>query len=203
MVIDNAWSLWVQVAILLGVIVNMLYSVLKRKWESEDINRRAKDVEREVSRKAEEIKEALAVRNARLEADLKIVQIEVRHREDMAAQRDETAAAHRAMLALKLAENTDATKEVGAQAQVAYTEANAANAKIAEVNQRAVIERQQDQRTAEHIKATTDNMHDMAQQFIVQQGPGGPRPDPAEPEPPAAEREKADPLRGPHQDQPT
>jgi len=202
-VIDNAWSLWVQIAILLGVVVNMLYAVLKRKWEGEDIARRAKDVEREVSRKAEEIKEALAIRNARLEADLKIVQIEVRHRDELAAQRDATAATHRAMLELKLAENTAVTKEAGAQAQIAYTEANAANAKIAEVNQRAVIERQRDQRTTEHIKTTTDNMHDMAQQFIVQQGPGGPRPDVEAPEPPAEEQGKAKSPRGPHQDEPT
>ena len=198
--IDNAWSLWVQVAILLGVVLNMLYAVIKRKWESEDISRRAKDVEREVSRKAEEIKEALAIRNARLEADLKIVQIETRHREDMAAQREDIAVRERALMVLRMAENTAITKDVGEQAQTAYKEANALNAKMAGLEERAVAERRQDQQTAQHIKTTTDNMHDMAQQFIVQQAPGGER---ALPEEPAVEQGKAEPLRGPYQDQPT
>jgi len=205
-VIDNAWSLWVQVAILLGVVVNMAYAVLKRKWESEDISRRADDVEREVSRKAEEIKEALAIRNARLEADLKIVQIETRHREDMAAQREDIAVRERALMVLRLAENTAVTKEAGEQAKSAYTEANSMNAKIAGLEERAVAERRQDQQTAAHIMATTDNMHDMAQQYMVQQGPGGVRAaatEPAEPAEPTAEQAKAEPMRGPYQDQPT
>jgi len=135
-----------------------------------------------------------------------LLAVETRHREEISRQREETAASQRAMLVLELAKNTALTRDAGQDARHAYKEANDTNAKIADLNQAAVVERQHDQQTAAHIKATTDNMHDMAQQFIVQQGPGGPRPDPAEPEAPAApaaEQGKAKPLRGPHQDQPT
>ncbi len=194
MTIDNQWSVFVQVAILVGVALNIGYAVLKHRWEVQDLNRRAAAVEREVDRKAEEVKVALELRNARLVADLEQMQIETRHRDELARQREEIAVRERALLVLRLAENTAVAKEASADAKSAYKEANSVNAKIAETNQRAVTERQEDKRTAEHIRDTTDNLHDMAQQYIVQQAPGGERALPEE----AGAAEDAPALRRRH-----
>ncbi|HXI15036.1 MAG TPA: hypothetical protein VNM48_01605 [Chloroflexota bacterium] len=199
--IDNAWSLWVQVAILLGVLLNMGYAIIKRQWESQDMDRRAKALEREVDAKAEEVKQALALRNARLEADLEKVQVEVRHR-------DEIAVLDRALLARRVAESTAATKAAGRASAEAMEVANNVNEKIVSLHQTQVAltaqqgrDRTKDQTDVEELKDTTASIKETTEDTgrrmmrIV--------PDPAEPEPPAAERGEARPLRGPHQDQPT
>ncbi|HXI15475.1 MAG TPA: hypothetical protein VNM48_03815 [Chloroflexota bacterium] len=180
---ESAVTLWLQVLIFLGVVVNIGYAAIKRKWEAQDLTRAAQEVKRVAEEEAEKVKEALLVHNTQLQAEVKLLAVETRHREEMARQREDTAAAQRAMLVLELSKNTALTRDVGQDARHAYKEANSVNLKIAEVRQEAVSERQHDQQTAAHIKATTDNMHDMAQQFIVQQGPGGERGMPGEPEP--------------------
>jgi len=206
---ESTATLWLQVLIFLGVVANIAYAWLKRKWEIQDLDRRAKDARRAAEVEAEKVKDALVVHNTQLEAELKLLAAETRHREEMAMQRGETAAAQRAMLVLELQKNTALTKDAAQQAKQAYVESNSLNEKIAETNLRAVAERQQDQQTAEHIKETTDNLHSLATQYMVQQAPGGERALPTE-EPAAptglkaqATPGKAEPLRGPYQDQPT
>ncbi len=183
--IDNSWSFWVQVAIFLGLVVNTGYGILKRKWEVQDLDRRAEALEAEVDAKAEEVKTELALRNAHLEADLATVKLEARHRDELANQRAEIAMAHRELLVVKMSENTALVKEATEQAKIAYTEANSVNNKIAGIGQQAVADHQQNHQTTEHIKVTTDNLHNMAQQYAIQQAPGGERALPINLTPPA------------------